>query len=155
MGAHGGLAWIGCPGGCPLSKNRADHPSSGFTLIEVIVALVIAGLGLALMIGAAGAGLGNAGAADRYIAATRRAQSHLAALGIAAMLRPGEQSGDDGGGYSWRSTISGPALHATRAQSAAKVLGLYNVTVTVSWRDGVSYRSVSLSSQRFAQVPDR
>jgi len=138
-----------------LSKNRADRPSSGFTLIEVIVALAIAGLGLALMIAAEGTGLGNAGTADRYIAATRRAQSHLAALGIAAPLHPGQQSGDDGGGYSWRTIVSEPVLHAAGAQSAARVPGLYNVTVTISWRDGRSNRSVSLSSQRLAQVPGR
>lgn len=122
-------------------------------MIEVIVALAIAGLGLALMIAATGTGLGNARAADRYIAATRRAQSHLAALGIAATLRPGEQSGDDGGGYSWRTTISEPALHTSGAQSAANVLGLYNVGVTISWRDGLFTRSVSLSSQRLSQAP--
>lgn len=107
------------------------------------------------MIAATGTGLGNAGAADRYIAATRRAQSHLAALGIAATLRPGDQSGDDGGRYSWRTTISEPTLHASGARSAEKVLGLYNVGVTIFWRDGVFTRSVSLSSQRLGQVPGR
>jgi general secretion pathway protein I len=134
-----------------LSKSHGDRAHSGFTLVEVIVALAIAGLGLALMIAAAGAGLGNAGEADRYIDATRRAQAHLAALGVTTTLRPGEQSGDDGGGYSWRVRVSEPVLHASDAQ-AAKVLGLYTVEVTISWRDARSSRNVSLLSQRLVQV---
>jgi len=138
-----------------LSKSPGDRAHSGFTLIEVIVALAIAGLGLALMIAAAGAGLGNAGEADRYIAATRRAQSHLATLGITNTLRPGEQSGNDGGGYSWRIRVSEPALHASGTQARAKALGLYTIEVTISWRDGRSTRNVSLLSQRLAGMADR
>lgn len=120
-----------------------------------MVALAITGLGLALLMAAVGTGLGNAGTADRYIAATRRAQSHLAALGIATTIRPGEQSGDDGGGYSWRTRISEPALHASDAQARSKILGLYTVDVTISWREGRSMRSVSLVSQRMVQVTDQ
>ena len=73
--ACGGLESTGCPGGCPLSKNRADRPAAGFTLIEVLVALAIAALGLGALMAAAGTGLGNATLADQYIEATRRAQA--------------------------------------------------------------------------------
>jgi general secretion pathway protein I len=131
-----------------LSKKPADGSEWGFTLIEVTVALAVAGLGLVLIIGAAGTGLGNANVADRYIVAARRAQSHLAMVGIIAPLRAGEQSGDDGGGYSWRVKISEPVLHAPGSDAADKGLGLYTVDVTISWRDGFSTRNVSLQSKR-------
>src|SRR3954470_18047813 len=91
---HGGLASIGCRVGCPLSKNRARN-SSGFTLVEVTVALAVAALGLGLLMAAAGTGLRNAMLADQYIDATRRAQSHLAEIGRLAPLRPGLQLGND------------------------------------------------------------
>jgi general secretion pathway protein I len=135
-----------------LSKNRAD---SGFTLIEVIVALAIAALGLGALMAATGTGLRNAALADQYIEATRRAQSHLAAIGTLTPLRPGIQSGDDGAGYSWQVRISSPVLHAQTAQpDMQKPLGLYTVDVVLTWRSGVSNRSVSLQSQRLGPIPD-
>lgn len=120
----------------------------------MVVALAIAGLALGLLIGAIESGLGGANTADRYIAATRMAQSHLAALGTVTPLRAGEQSGDDGGGYSWRVGISEPVRHASGSKAGGKVFGLYTVDVTVSWREGLSFRSVSLSSKLLGQTSD-
>lgn len=138
-----------------MSKSPADCPPSGFTLIEVLVALAIAALGLGALMAAAGTGLGNAILADQYIEATRRAQSRLAATGALIPLHSRTQSGDDGGGYSWWVRISEPALHAGASQSAAqKPLGLYTIEVTLSWRSGLSTRSVSLQSQRLARISD-
>jgi general secretion pathway protein I len=140
-----------------LKKSQADrrrHRSaqSGFTLIEVVVALAITALGLSFLVAAASTGLGNAGLADQYIEATRRAQSHLAALGVTEPLYPGVRSGDDGGGFSWGSRISPPQLHGPLLAPGDVVpLGLYSVEVTVSWRGGDSIRSVSLRSKRVAR----
>ena len=136
-----------------MPKNCTDSRTSGFTLIEVTVALAIASLGLGALMAAAGTGLGNATLAGRYIDATRRAQSHLSAVGTLTPLRPGVQSGNDGGGYSWLVRISEPMLHAP-GPVPHKLLGLYTVEVTLTWRTGVSTRSVSLQSQRLAYVAD-
>ena len=143
-----------------MSKNRTDIARGGslregFTLIEILVALAIASLGLGFLMMAAGIGLGNSGIADQYIEATRRAQSHLAALGVTAPLRASDTSGDDGGGYSWRVRISQPAMHAAGPSGTAQPpLGLYTVDVTLSWRNGISIKTVSLRSQRVARRPD-
>ena len=53
-----------------------------------------------------------------------------AALGTLTPMRPGEQSGDDGGGYSWRVRVSEPLTHAGAGTAAGKPLGLYTVEVT-------------------------
>jgi general secretion pathway protein I len=128
-----------------------ESGSAGFTLFEVVVALAIAALGLGFLVSAAGSGLENATLAGQYLDATRRAQSHLAALDVLTPLRPGEQSGDDGGGYSWRVRISQPALHAASAADQ-KPLALYSVDVSITWRAGNAVRTVSLQSQRIGQV---
>jgi prepilin-type N-terminal cleavage/methylation domain-containing protein len=146
-----------------LPKNRADNRASGFTLIEVTIALAIAALGLGVLMAAAGTGLGQGDVADRYIEATRRAQSHLAGLGVLTPLRPGTQSGDDGGGYSWQARIFEPAMHAgaepgagpsAPGAAAQNPLGLYTVEVTLTWRSGMGTRSVTLRSQRLAPIAD-
>jgi general secretion pathway protein I len=140
-----------------LNKNQADrrwHRSaqSGFTLLEVVVALAIAALGLSFLMAAANTGLGNAELASQYIEATRRAQSHLAELGVTEQLKPGVRAGYDGGGYSWRSRISPPRMHEAPQRSAgAAPLGMYEVEVTISWRSRDSIKSVSLRSRRIAR----
>jgi general secretion pathway protein I len=140
-----------------LKKSQADRrrhrpTQAGFTLIEVVVALAIATLGLSFLMAAASTGLGNAELANQYIEATRRAQSHLSELGVAEPLYPGIRSGDDGGGYSWRSLVSAPRVHdGAPAPEGMARLGLYSVEVTISWRSGGSIKSLSLRSQRIAR----
>ncbi|HMI96151.1 MAG TPA: type II secretion system protein [Micropepsaceae bacterium] len=138
-----------------MPKNHTSQ-TSGFTLIEVTIALAIAALGLGVLMEAAGTGLGYSNIADQYIEATRLAQSHLSAVGVLTPLRPGTQSGDDGGGYSWRSRISEPVMHAGAGAgpTAQKPLGLYTVEVTLTWRGGMETRSVTLRSQRLAHIAD-
>lgn len=127
--------------------------SAGFTLIEVLVALAIAGLGLAALVAVTGTGLGNVDLATKYIEATRRAQSRLAMVAVSQPLVAGEQSGDDGGGYSWTTRISAPVVRAVVA-GADPAPALFDVEVEISWRNGSQKRSVSIRSERLgAAVP--
>jgi general secretion pathway protein I len=126
---------------------QARACTAGFTLFEVVVALAIAALGLSVLLAAASTGLGGAGLANQYTEATRRAQSHLAQLGVIAPLAPGLRSGDDGGGYAWETRIAPPVVHAGVGNSAP-ALGLYSVEVSVSWQSGGQVRRVSLQSLR-------
>lgn len=121
---------------------RAD---AGFTLIEVIVALVIAGLGLAMLMAAAGSGLENVTAADRYIQAASLAQSRLAQVGKSLPLKKGNYTGDEGEGFRWRVRVADPVSQATGKTTA---LALYPVTVTEIWQGGATPRSLSLYSER-------
>jgi general secretion pathway protein I len=142
-----------------LRNNLADrlYPgrtlSAGFTLIEVVVALAIAALALSALMAAASTGLDNATLAGRYIEATRRAQSLLAQSGVTIPLRPGEQSGDDGGGFSWHVRISQPLTRAAAPESSnLPPLGLYTVQVTIGWRSGATTKNVSLQSQFLGRI---
>ena len=77
---------------------------SGFTLLETLVAFLIAALAMgALMQGAAG-GLQATRVAGHTQETLSRARSRLAAAALAPV--PGEQQGDDGGGYAWRVTTA-------------------------------------------------
>ncbi len=123
--------------------------AGGFTLIEVLVALAIAALGIAALIAATGTGIGNVDVATRVIEATRRAQSRLAAVGISEPLVPGELSGSDGDDYAWTTRVSSPLIHAAVA-GADSTPGLFEVEVEISWYDGARRRSVALRSERLA-----
>jgi type II secretion system protein I len=121
---------------------RVDHKSAGFTLIEVLVALAIAGLGMALLLAATGAGIDNSTEAARHVQATSLAQSRLAQVGRTLPLKNGEYDGEEGNGFRWHVHVGAPAVHGTAA--------LYPVTVTESWKNGMRQKRLSLYSERVA-----
>jgi general secretion pathway protein I len=92
----------------------------GFTLLEVLVALAIGALALGALGALVSEALGNVGHAEEYIEATQRAQSRLEQVGTALPLTPGEQSGSDGGGFSWTVAISPPHIHVAPAQEIGR-----------------------------------
>ena len=120
----------------------ARHGRAGFTLIEVLVALAIAALGLSLLMAATGAGLQNATVADKYIKATGEAQSRQALVGRTIPIRKGDYSGVESDGFRWHIRIAAPVLRS--GPQAA----LYPVTVTESWPSGAGQAGVSLYSER-------
>lgn len=130
-----------------MPRIERSPAASGFTLIEVLVALAIAALGLALLVAATGSGLENAAIADRTIQATSQAQSRLAQVGRTVPLRKGDYFGDEGDGFHWRVRVADPLLHGSSG-AAAGGLALYPVTVTESWRSGAEEKKLSLYSER-------
>ena len=121
------------------------HPdrTAGFTLIEVLIALAIAALGLAALFAATGSGLESGVAAHRTLQATSLAQSQLAQVGKALSLKKGDYSGESNG-LRWRVHMDAPVFHA----GPGAALGLYPVTVTVRWRAGAQQKAFSLYSER-------
>jgi general secretion pathway protein I len=123
---------------------------SGFTLLEVVVALAIAGLALVGLFRAGSGGLFAVDAATRAEEAVQRAQSHLAAIGRNAALTAGEFTGDDGGGYRWRLRVtpvnSRQALGPDGVTPAASTL--FDVEVAISWPARAGERSVALRTLR-------
>ncbi len=132
------------------AERAQDVRSSGFTLFEVLVALAIAAVGLGLLMSATGTGLANSNIAHQYVEGTRRAQSHMAELGVAVPLVAGIRSGDDGDGFAWTTRVSPPVVHNAGPTPTETRAGLYTVEVEVTWRSGAVIKSVVLRSQRIA-----
>jgi general secretion pathway protein I len=88
---------------CRIARSEAGPPrgSSGFTLIEVLVAIAV----LAVVLGAIGAVVGNTVRAirsvDRRLPLLETAQSLIASLPARQALQPGTQSGTSGE-FRWR-----------------------------------------------------
>lgn len=130
----------------------SDKRSQGFTLLEVVIALVIAALALVVLFRAGGDGLFATAAASRAEEAVQRAQSHLAAVGRDAPLLEGQSDGDDGGGYRWHLRVAPVANWQLPEQQGSAVLltTLYDVEVSVSWRGNGHDRAVVLKTERIA-----
>ena len=125
-------------------------PPNGFTLLEVVVALAIAGLALVGLFHAGSGGLFAVDTAARAEEAVQRAQSHLAAVGRDAALVDGESNGDDGAGFRWTlrvrplSARQSPGPDGTSLATAT----LFSVEVAISWPGRAGERSVVLRTLR-------
>lgn len=144
----------------------------GFTLLEVLVAFIIAALALGVLFQGALGGLRSVRVAGHYQEALSRARSHLATLDRGGPLVAGEQTGDDGSGFHWRMRIAPLATAAVAAAAAPALPGavasdpdaagpsapraaLYAVRVAVSWTSDGGAREVVLDSERVGPAPPR
>ena len=130
----------------------------GFTLLEVLVAFIIAALALVVLFNAGLTGLQSTQAASHYEQAIARARSHLTAAAHANPLVAGDWQGDDGGGFVWHlrvapraSTTVTPINAVTLRGSASFPLTLYSLTVWIAWRDAGVAREVRLDTEQIGQ----
>lgn len=123
-----------------------------------MIAFAIAALALGVFYGGVAGGVRTAGVAAHYEAALARAQSRLAAMDGPARLIPGDTSGDDGGGYTWRAQVrqtasapfAGLPLDAVRTAPRA---ALFAITVTITWTMDGGERRVTLGTARLVRIP--
>ena len=131
---------------------EAPDRAAGFTLLEVLVAFIIAALALGVLFEGGIGGLNTARVAARYGEALSRAESHLALAGAGPDYQPQDRQGDEGAGFHWRLRIQPVAVGA--AVEAGKPLpALYGITVVESWAEGAQSRAVTLRTARAGTSP--
>jgi len=132
------------------SRRRAER-AAGFTLIEVLVAFAIAAVLLVPLIRIFSGGIGGLARSERAATASIWAETVLAARDGETPLSEGVEGGDLPGGYRWQRTV---ALYREGGfAQEGRPLVPYEVTVTLSWREGVRVRSVTLETLRLARPP--
>ncbi len=117
----------------------------GFTLLEVLVAFIIASLALAAVTEAALHGTDATRVGLHMQEAISRARSRLAA--VAVDPHPGTQGGDDGGGFAWHSETTPVATGVAREGETARPV-LYRIRVDVAWPMDGGRRHVRLDTLR-------
>jgi general secretion pathway protein I len=124
----------------------------GFTLLEVLIAFVIAALALGVMFNVAIDAMKSTTTAQRYAEAVARARSHLAMATAGGTLMPGDWSGDDGGGFNWHIHVVPVSEAAARRTGGPAVpLVLYAVSVWITWTDDDQTRQVRLDTEQIGQ----
>jgi general secretion pathway protein I len=124
----------------------------GFTLLEVLVAFVIAALALGVMLRVATDSLKESAVSARYEEAVVRAKSHLAMLTGGGSLMAGNWSGDDGGGYRWQIHVTSLSQATAEANGGSQVpIALYYVSVSITWSEGDHTRVVRLDTEQIGQ----
>lgn len=119
--------------------------SAGFTLLEILVAFVIAAAAIGVTMRVFSGGLETLRVADEYSRAVFLAQSRLAEVGTEIPVRAGELTGESGRQFQWRVSMR-PSEWGGVPRPGGQ--GLYEVLVEVRWNEGQKSRRVELSSLR-------
>lgn len=152
-GAGGAISYL------RRSRPACFTPVRGFTLLEILVAFVIAALAMSALTKVFSQALDVTERAGGITQATLIAQSKLAEVGSAIPLQEGNQTGEELGGlYRWEVTIAPyevPRLESAEAPVAVApiVLPLEMKRIEVVVRYGQPERNITLVTYRTRPVP--
>jgi general secretion pathway protein I len=111
-----------------MPRHREHRGKDGFTLLEILVALVIFALAFGVLAQIMQTGLRQSAVARSITAATLLAQSELARVGAELPLQAGAAEGETETGMRWHTDVE-----LLEPPSEQKSLATYQVQVTVSW----------------------
>jgi general secretion pathway protein I len=110
-------------------RRRREHAStSGFTLLEILVALVIFALAFGVLAQIMQTGFRQSTVARSLAGATLLARSELARVGIEVPLQVGTAEGESEDGMRWQTEIE-----LVEEPGEDQSLALYQVQITVAW----------------------
>jgi general secretion pathway protein I len=111
-----------------MPRHHERGSNHGFTLLEILVALVIFALAFGVVAQIVQTGLRQSGVARSLTAATLLAQSELARVGVEVPLRTGPADGETEAGMRWHTEVE-----FVEQPNEQQSLATYQVQVTVSW----------------------
>ncbi len=111
----------------------------GFTLFEVVVAIAVLGIGIAMVMQLFSGGLRSGRASQDYTLGVILAREKMEET----LIEPVEGSGEFDNGYRWQADVASYG-------SSEEDLNLLEIKVRVSWPDSNKERSVELVTLRVA-----
>ena len=124
-----------------------DRTEGGFTLIEILVALVIFAIGFGALASIFQTSLRQSTLAETLMAATAVAERQMARFGADLPLRPGETTGLSSEGLSWKALIDLASPVGEEADIA-----LYRITLHVGTEEE-EIRYLTLETLRIGKAP--
>jgi len=129
-----------------------NNPSAGFTLIEVLVALVILGLAFGVAIPTITSSLWRGADNRDERNAIAYAQSLLSRVGTDIALVDGTTVGQDGR-LSWRLDITPGPMPGDAAGLHASLPTIHHIEVQVRWQGHLSSRRIDLDILKLSTAP--
>jgi general secretion pathway protein I len=133
-------------------RNRPDK-SSGFTLLEIVVAFTLMALVISVLLGVFSGGLQGLGLADEYSRASSIAESTLGRVGADIALKEGETRGTEADRFRWAVQIKPFEVEQENQGQPQAIMAvqLMEVQVVVTWDDYGRNREVKLHTLRLTQ----
>jgi len=127
---------------------RKPSFNAGFTLLEVVVAMAILGLGLVVIMELFSSGLRLARMSEEYSQAVGLARAKLEEVRIAENLAEGEEQGEFNREYRWKVGIKKVEVLPVEKGDIQAPVDLYQIQVHVLWGGGAGERSATFESYR-------
>lgn len=132
---------------CPISYNGCKR---GFTLIEILVAMMILAISLVVILQLFSAGLKSSGLSDNYTRAIFHAREKMEELLIHDEFNCGFLEGDFGDGFIWRAEIVCP--DDGEEEEAVPPEELITIRVGVSWKEWGRRKSFEISTIKVGKL---
>ena len=129
---------------------RTKRPDAGFTLVEVVVAFVVAALVLVAAMQLFGGAFDSSKRAERMSVALIGAESTMESVGTSIPLVLGTQRGFLRPGLSWQAIIE-PYSGLSATSLGRLPVAAFDVEVRVGW-DGLDSHSVSLRTLKVTKL---
>jgi len=124
---------------------RTKRQVRGYTLIEVLIAMMILALALTVLMRIFSGGLRNIAVSADYAHAVLLAEAQLAAAGSSEALAPGETYGNEDDKFRWTRTVE--EYMAKEFEKVEKLpVTAFQVTVVVEWPNFGRTRRLNLST---------
>jgi general secretion pathway protein I len=138
----------------PIEPGRSPRPAAGFTLLEILVALVCFALVFGVLAQIMRTGLRQSASAESATTASLLARSQLARVGFELPLVPGDVEGEVDG-MRWRTTVRLADMGPPSADSFTEDtdISVYRVDVTVAWGDSAGGPDVTLTTLKLGPTP--
>ncbi len=130
---------------CRIGKGEKRNP--GFTLIEVVIALAVLGVGLVVIIELFSGGLRLGKTSVEYTRAVEYARLKLEEVTLADQLVEGEETGEFDKDFQWSVGITKVDLLPPAKEPDFKPpVEVYQIKVAVTWKSGLRERSTELET---------
>ncbi len=121
----------------------------GFTLIEIVVAMAILGVGLIVIIELFSGGLHLGRTSEEYTQAVGLARMKLEEIALAKQLKEGKEEGEFNKDFRWQVGVKKvELLMADKDIEFKPPVEFYQIKVNIIWKSGSKERSTEIESYR-------
>jgi len=127
----------------------------GFTLIEVVMALAILGVGLTVIIELFSGGLRLARISTEYTKAVNYAHMKMEEIAVKTKIEEGSEEGEFDDKFRWQVGVKRVDLFSAEKGSDFKPpIDLLQIKVNVLWKSGTKERSTGLETYRTIKLEE-
>jgi general secretion pathway protein I len=131
------------------SKAQMARFNKGFTLIEVVVALAILGVGLAIIIELFSGGLRLGRTSEEYTKAANYARMKMEEISSQQDIVEGMKEGEFNNEFRWQVNVKKiDILPIEKNPDFKPPVELFQVKVNILWKSGLKERSTSIESYK-------